>query len=140
MSDGVLEQPPPVEGFVRRYRRSPLTDPWEPIYTREHWERIDIGLWLREAHCNAREFAHGGLISTIADNGMGHSCMTMLGPDTAVVTVNLSVEFLGVANVGCWLEIESEVVKTGRSLCFTACRVSADGDQCARGTAIFKVL
>lgn len=132
--------PPPAEGFARRDRRSPLTDPWEPIYSRELGNRVDIGLWLREAHCNARGFVHGGLISALADNSMGHSCKAVLGGENNLVTVNLSIDFLGVARPGAWLQVVSEVVKAGRSLCFAACNITADGQLCARGTATFKVL
>ncbi|MEH6524454.1 MAG: PaaI family thioesterase [Sneathiella sp.] len=130
----------PKEGFSLRGRPSPLTDPWEPIYSREETDRIDVGLWLREAHCNARGFAHGGLISALADNCMGHSCKHVIGGEKSLVTVNLSVDFLGVTRPGAWMEINSEVVKTGRSLCFVQCKVMADGVICARASATFKIV
>jgi uncharacterized protein (TIGR00369 family) len=129
--------PPPPEGFVRCRRRSPLTDPWEPIFERPGKDGIARGLWLREAHCNARGFAHGGLISALADNTMGHSCVAALGGGVGLVTVNLSVDFLGAAKPGAWLQVDGVVVKTGRSLSFAECKVTADGKLCARGTASF---
>ena len=132
--------PAPPDGFTRRDRRSPLTDPWEPIYSRETAERVDIGLWLREAHCNARGFAHGGLICALADNSMGHSCVAVLDVENSLVTVNLSVDFIGVAKTGAWLQVNSHVVKAGRSLCFAECKITADGKLCARASATFKVL
>ncbi len=128
------------EGFTEHDRKSPLTDPWEPIYSRKHPDRLDLGLWLREAHCNARGFAHGGLISALADNSMGHSCIAAHGGGANMVTVNLNIDFIGVAKSGAWLEVNSEVVKTGKSLCFVQCRVTADGKLCARGNATFKVV
>ena len=130
----------PPDGFFRRERRSPLTDPWEPIYSKESDDRVDIGVWIREPHCNARGFAHGGLISALADNSMGHSCVKQLGGPNNLVTVNLSIDFLGVARMDQWLEVVSSVVKTGRSLCFVECKVIADGEMCIRETATFKVL
>ncbi len=136
----MVDGPAPPEGFTQRHRRSPLTDPWEPIYDRHLPDRVEFGLWLREAHCNARGFAHGGLISALADNAMGHSCRAVVGDDTSFLTVNLSVDFLGIASTGAWLEFVPEVVKTGRSLCFAACKVTADGKLCARATATFKAV
>jgi uncharacterized protein (TIGR00369 family) len=133
------DQPPP-DGFSRRDRRSPLTDPWEPIYERETAERVDIGLRLSEAHCNARGFVHGGLISALADNSMGHSCKAVLDGESSLLTVNLSVDFLGVAQPGAWLQVVSDVVKAGRGLCFADCKVTADAELCARASATFKVL
>ena len=132
--------PAPKEGFTPRMRPSPLTDPWEPIYAREMPDRVDLGLWLREAHCNARGFVHGGLISALADNSMGHSCRAVLAGENSLLTVNLSIDFLGIARTGAWLEIISTVVKAGRSLCFAECKITADGEICARGTATFKVI
>ncbi|MBV8970867.1 MAG: hypothetical protein JO290_01100 [Sphingomonadaceae bacterium] len=53
------------DGFVRHTRSSPLTTPWEPLWFRE--ADGALGLWIAEAHCNARGLAHGGLIAALAD-------------------------------------------------------------------------
>lgn len=140
MTQNNSEDVPPKTGFSLRGRPSPLTDPWEPIFSRTETDRIDVGLWLRKEHCNARGFAHGGLISALADNCMGHSCKQVLGGAKSLVTVNLSVDFLGVSRPGAWMEIKSEVVKAGKSLCFVQCKVTADGVICARASATFKIV
>jgi len=57
-----------------------------------------------------------------------------------LVTVNLAIDYLGVARTGQWLQIEPEVVKLGSSLCFVQALVTADGEPCARANATFKVL
>jgi uncharacterized protein (TIGR00369 family) len=134
------DAPPPKDGFTGRLRPSPVTDAWEPIHTRPLPDRVDIGLWLRDAHCNARGFVHGGLISALADNCMGHSGRAVLRQSSGLLTVNLSIDFLGIARPGAWLEIVSDVIKAGRSLCFVECKVTADGEICARATATFKVV
>ncbi|MBT3536484.1 MAG: PaaI family thioesterase, partial [Rhodospirillaceae bacterium] len=85
-------------------------------------------------------FVHGGLISTLADICMGHSCRAVLPEGTSLLTVNLSVDFLGVAHPGAWLEIVAEVIKTGRNLCFAECKITADDQLRARATATFKVV
>ena len=53
-------------------------------------------------------------------------------------TVNLSVDFVGFAKVGQWLEIRPEVIKTGKSLCFASALVLADDTVCARASAVFQ--
>jgi uncharacterized protein (TIGR00369 family) len=128
------------EGFFANERNSPLTDPWEPIYVRRTDESLNIGLWLREEHCNARGFAHGGLISALADNSMGHTCLTAYEMKTSLVTVNLAIDFIGIVKIGAWLEFNSETVKAGKSLAFAQCMVTADGKLCARGHSTFKVV
>jgi acyl-coenzyme A thioesterase PaaI-like protein len=62
------------EGFEPQSRRSPLTDPWEPIYSKQTPDAIILGLRLATPHTNARGFVHGGLIAALADKAMGHSC------------------------------------------------------------------
>jgi len=66
------------DGFKPHFRKSNLTDPWEPIYSSVLEDRVQIGLYLDEPHCNARGFVHGGLISALSDNAMGLSCVQVL--------------------------------------------------------------
>ena len=130
----------PIPGFVPHDRKSPLTDPWEPLYRRDAGERVILGLRAADAHTNSRGFVHGGLISALADNAMGLSCARTLGHAGGLVTVNLSVDFLGSAFGGQWLEFDTVFVKPGSTLCFAQAFVSADGKPCARANAVFRVV
>ncbi|CAN5906340.1 hypothetical protein BH11PSE8_BH11PSE8_33510 [soil metagenome] len=58
-----------------RPRSSPLTDPREPLFSKETPDAILMALEIRAAHCNSRGTAHGGLISALADNAMGMSAV-----------------------------------------------------------------
>ena len=127
-------------GFEHHDRKSPLTEPWEPIYRRIADDTVILGLRAGPAHTNSRGFVHGGLTSALADNGMGLTCSHRLGGDTRLVTANLTVDFLGVALIGQWLEFDTVFVKTGNSLCFTQAFVTADGQPCARANAVFKTV
>lgn len=132
--------PPRPEGFAPHDRKSPLTDPWEPLYSRVHDKGVILGLWAGEAHCNARGFVHGGLITALADNAMGHSCAVQHEDYNGLVTVNLNVDFLGVAQKGQWLAFDTTFSKLGRTLDFAQCFVTADGTPCARANATFRVM
>ena len=132
-------QSKPPAGFARHGRASPLTAPWEPIFARETDGALILGLFVGEAHTNSRGFAHGGLIGALADNAMGLSCHRRLGDDRRLVTVSLSVDFLGRAQVGQWLEFDTVFVKPGTTLCFAQAFVTADGQPCARADAVFRV-
>lgn len=127
-------------GFDRHYRQSPLTDPWEPLYSRKTEGAVVLGLEVTKAHTNSRGFVHGGLISALADNAMGLSCGHRLGDGARLVTVNLTLDFLASAQIGQWLEFDTIFVKPGGSLCFAQAFVTADGDPCARANAVFKVV
>lgn len=139
MATGTSNLSPPA-GFGPHARRSPLTAPWEPIYARETERALILGLFVREAHCNSRGFAHGGLVGAMADNAMGLSCGRRLGGGARLVTVSLSVDFLGRAQIGQWLEFDTVFVKPGSTLCFAQAFVTADGEPCARADAVFRVL
>lgn len=128
-------------GFEPFYRKSPVTEPWEPIFCKKTAEAVILAVRLAKAHTNARGFAHGGFISALADNAMGHSLVTKLDPETkSAITVNLAVDFLGSAQVGQWVEFTTTFIKTGGTLCFTQCFVTADGTPVARANAVFRVV
>ena len=126
-------------GFARHDRESPLTEPWEPLWSRKSGDTVVLGLRAGRAHANSRGFVHGGLITALADNAMGLSCARVSG-QAGFVTVSLSVDFLGVALEGQWLEFDTVFVKPGGTLCFTQSFVTADGQPCARANAIFRVV
>ncbi len=127
------------DGFERHTRSSPLTEPWEPIYAKHTDSAVILAVRLARPHTNSRGMVHGGLIAALADNAMGLSCGAKLG-GSRLVTVGLSIDFVGTAQVGQWLAIETDVVKTGKTLCFAQCLVTADGETVARANGTFKVV
>ena len=127
-------------GFEQQSRRSPLTDPWEPIYSRLTPDAIILGLRLATPHTNARGFVHGGLIAALADKAMGHSCARKMRGDHSLVTVSMSVDFISSGQIGQWLTVETDVIKTGSTLCFAQCFVKADDVPVARANATFRVV
>lgn len=131
---------PVPAGFERHDRKSPVTDPWEPLYSRKTEGAVVLGLVADDAHTNSRGFVHGGLISALADNAMGLSCARRLGDQASLVTVNLTLDFLGTARVGQWLEFDTVFVRPGTTLSFAQAIVTADGEPCARANAIFRVI
>jgi uncharacterized protein (TIGR00369 family) len=127
-------------GFERHYRQSPLTDPWEPLYSKRTDRAVIIGLRLAKPHTNGRGLIHGGLIAALADNAMGHSCGHHMGGATSLVTIGLAVDFIGTAKVGQWLVVESDVIRTGRTICFAQSLIKADDVVIARANATFRVV
>lgn len=138
MSDAVL----PV-GFRPHARKSPITDPWEPLYARAAEDRLVLATWVREDHCNSRRMPHGGFLAAMADNAMGLSLgvnLARAGMATeGLVTVSLTLDYLGSARLGQWLEFDTDFVKLGRSICFAEATVRADGAPVARARATFKI-
>jgi uncharacterized protein (TIGR00369 family) len=134
----------PPEGFDLHFRKSPLTDPWEPLYSKRLEDRVIIGVHTREPHTNSRGMVHGALIAALADNAMGLSCVQVLTakghkPESGLVTVSLAIDYVGTAKLGQWLAVDTQYVKVGRALCFAQAFVTSDGDVVARADARFRV-
>src|SRR5262245_14436975 len=130
----------PPEGFAPHFRKSPVTNPWEPLFSRKIDSIVQIGVRLRDVHCNSRGFLHGGVIAALADNAMGLSCGSTLPSIQGLVTVSLTVDYVGSAKAGQWLQIEPRVLKTGKSMGFADALVKADDQLVARASATFRVL
>ncbi|HWF78114.1 MAG TPA: PaaI family thioesterase [Caulobacteraceae bacterium] len=130
----------PPGGFAPHFRRSPVTDAWEPLFSRRAEGVVEIGFRAARTHANSRGFVHGGLISALADNAMGLSCGEALGDHPSLVTVSLALDFLGSANLGQWVQVEPKLNRLGSTLCFAEALVTADGKPCAKAHATFRVV
>jgi uncharacterized protein (TIGR00369 family) len=132
------------EGFSKHDRHSPLTDPWEPIFARRESDRLRLGLKIRTAHTNSRGLLHGGLIAALADNAMGLSLGLLLEaegrrPERGLVTTSLTVDFLGRAQLGQWLEVDTTFVHAGRRHGVAQAFVTGNGEIIARANASFMI-
>ena len=128
------------QGFEPHFRKSPFTDPWEPLYSKRTDKAVAIGLRLAKPHTNSRGLIHGGLIASLADNAMGYSCAQIMGWTASLLTVSLAVDFIGSAQIGQWLAVECEVIKTGSTICFAQSLIKADDLVIARANANFRVV
>lgn len=132
------------QGFQPHFKKSRVTDPWEPLFSRVLPDAVQIGVWLREEHCNSRGFVHGGVIAALADNAMGLSygvSAKAQGSElSSAVTVSLGIDYAATAQVGQWLLIEPRVIKAGRSMGFVDALITADGAPIARASATFRAV
>ncbi len=132
-------------GFEPHFRKSPVTEPWEPLYSRVVEGAVQIGFEATGAHCNSRGFVHGGVIAALADNALGLSVgETMRGQGnpapSGLVTVSLTLDYLATAKLGQWVAVAPRVLKTGRNLGFADALVTADDAPVARASASFRVV
>jgi acyl-coenzyme A thioesterase PaaI-like protein len=134
-------------GFEPHFRKSPVTEPWEPLYSRPSAEGVELGLIVAHTHCNSRGFVHGGVIAALADNAMGLSYGVVRSrsgldsaPRSGAVTVSLGLDYTASAKIGQWLQITPRVLKAGRSMGFVDALVTADGDVVARASATFRLV
>jgi uncharacterized protein (TIGR00369 family) len=138
-----MEDRPPPAGFEPYNGSSPVIDAWAPLFSKRTSEAVHLGLWLRAIHGNARGFAHGGVIATLADVAMGLSAAFFDVAESnarRLVTVSLSLDYLHAGQVGHWLEVKPPVLRIGSSLAFVDALVDSDAKVIARTSASFKIV
>lgn len=138
-------------GFTPHNRKSPVTDPWQPLYGRTDHGVYELGFILDTCHCNGRGLLHGGVIAALADNAMGLSLgMARLQNGeakegkaqtvSAIVTTSLHVDYIAIAQIGQWISILPRVVTAARRTGLIDALIYADDTLIARAHATFKVL
>jgi uncharacterized protein (TIGR00369 family) len=131
------------DGYALHFRTSPVTDPWQPLFSRVGDGTVNLALRVRQAHCNGKGFLHGGVINALADNAMGLSVIETLRQrgierGRGGYTVSLCLDFLLSAQMGQWVEFVPRVLKVGRGIGFADCLVIADSHAIARGNATYR--
>ena len=71
---------------------------------------------------------------------MGHSCGYRMRGANSLVTVGMAIDFISSGQIGQWLAVETEVIKTGSTLCFAQSLIKADDVVIARANATFRVV
>jgi len=130
---------PIPEGFV----------PWTPttpfvahiakidtIYKKES-ESI-LALRLQEDHANMHQMGHGGLLATLADCTLGY--YIPLQCKTAIVTANMSIDYLNAAKIGDWIESRITIDKQGRRLIYATCVLQVGDLKIVKATGVFATL
>ena len=126
-----------VAGFHRLKQLDEVMRSFDPIYVRQEADGyVAIGFHVGPQHCNPRGNCHGGTWATMADVVMGLNVGFITG--LSGPTVSLSIDFLGAAVEGQWVEGRAEVLRWTPNLGFAQCRFSADGEMALRANAVFR--
>lgn len=97
-----------------------------------------LGFRVAAHHLNPVDVCNGGAMATFADLQIA---AVIDGPGTAsghAPTVTLSVDYLGPAPHGAWVQAPVQLVKQTKTLIFTQALISADGRPVARANAIYR--
>ena len=132
-----VEQAKMVAGFHRLKQLDEVMRAFDPVYVRQEAEGyVTLGFRVGPQHCNPRGNCHGGTWATMADVVMGLNVGFITG--LSGPTVSLSIDFLGAAVEGQWVEGRAEILRWTPNLAFAQCRFSADGETALRANAIFR--
>lgn len=112
-----------------------------PLYAREQADGLLVlGLWLDASHCNRLGIPHGGMMATLADGALGINLHRARRRETAMVTINLSLDYLAAAQQGEWLEAHVTPRRVGRQLAFGDCVLRVGAREVLRATGIFSAV
>lgn len=112
---------PVPEGFVAVPMMSGFGRVVGPWYEKRADDRIVRAFRVEERHTNRLGIAHGGMLMAFADVLMGEAGSRASGKPS--VTMRMTVDFVGPAKLGDWVEGEGEVSRTTRNLVFVRARI-----------------
>jgi uncharacterized protein (TIGR00369 family) len=131
------------EGYVPATHGGPYAADLGPFFVLRGADSLRLGLRVRRRHCNTAGMAHGGLVASLADLGLIHAVGVARERQghakVPMTTVSLSLDYLGPAPEGCWLEIRAEVTRLGGSIAFVEGAITADGARVGRASGVFSI-
>ena len=128
------------EGFTPLFRSSPFLDLLGPLYNKKTTDNLVIGFRCEQKHCNARGTVHGGVFSSVADVALGYNAAFSGDKPVPMVTASLTIDYVGAAKLGDWVEVNTDVQKVGSSMAFANCYFIVDNKRIARASGVFNVL
>jgi uncharacterized protein (TIGR00369 family) len=128
------------EGYERMAPFGPFHELLGPMYVKQESEGcFVVGLRVEDKHRNRGQMMHGGMICTLADTATAWASKHSRTPMLKVLTTNLSVNLMGNAAPGDWVEARAQILRSGRSVVFSNCHVSCNGKLIAQASAQFQV-
>lgn len=129
----------PPEGYLPLFRSSAFLDLVGPLFYRPNGESFCIGMRVLAQHVNSVGTAHGGLLATLADVSLGYVTASSREPALRMSTASLTIDYLGAAPLGSWVESQVSIGKIGRHLAFADAAICADARPVARARALFAI-
>lgn len=111
------------------------------LYWREEPGAMMFGMRLDARHSNILGTCHGGWIATFFDVTLaltGRFSVPEL-ESRALITINLSVDYLDAARSGDWLEARGSVLRRTGRMVFVQGQLQVHDRPIARGSGIFRI-
>lgn len=127
----------PPAGFLPLFRSSPFLESVGRFFFQGTGADMRIGVFVEPRATNLRGVAHGGFLSALADVALGYALSTSQTPTVRLVTASLTVDFVGSAKVGDWIETSVDIQRLGKSLGFANAYLSVKERRIVRASAVF---
>jgi uncharacterized protein (TIGR00369 family) len=136
MDEAVI--PPAPDGFVASRPRGPFSTHNGPYFERACESGAEQAFYILPRHCNQLGIVHGGMLSAFMDGLLASSVGRTAG--APIVTIHLSLDFVGMARAGEWALGEARVTRLSREVAFAEGRVHVGGRDLVRGSGVFKLM
>lgn len=141
------------EGFEPLATQSPFIQNVGPFYVRAVEDRVDLGIEIRETHCNSRGRLHGAMVCAVADIALGQNVARAFAengafvgadgellPGVGMATVSMSIDYAGTARQGDWAEVRVDLQRAGRRMAFANAYISHQDERIARVSGVYQVI
>ncbi len=127
-------------GFVAMPLRDGFVSPNGPLFVATEPD-LRFGFRVGPGQCNPMRICHGGWIATVLDVMLPNIARLTLDDidGRAMLTVNLSVDYLGTAPLGCWVEGHGQVLRRTGRMVFVQGMLASETGPVARGSGIFRL-
>lgn len=133
---------PPVPGWTLLEEVGPFTAHTAAVYVSR--EGLGPGVLARYAfrvegfHCNKRQTCHGGMLATFADIAMARGVCFAEGVVPPLPTISMSLDFMGPAPLGAWVEAHVSLGRLARGTAFVEAHMFVGDAPILRASAVFK--
>jgi uncharacterized protein (TIGR00369 family) len=128
--------PAPPDGFALASGRGAFSTHNGPYFHRA--EDGAQAFFALKRHCNGIGLIHGGMLSAFLDGALASAAAR--GSGQALVTVHLSIDFLGMGRAGEWVIAEAQLTRRAGDLAFAEGLALAGERKLARATGVFKLM
>ena len=132
----VNEIPP---NFKQAPNMGGYNDTIQPFYYFKDGKAMRMGLLVQDQHCNPAGICHGGALATFVDNVLAMGLVHHIGKMEFRPTINLTIDFVGAAKKGQWIESSIDFVHTTASLGFIATTIVGPNGPVVRANGQFKL-
>lgn len=144
LPDATLSPKTYAEDVPEGYEHMPPFGPFHellgPMYVKQAEGCFFVGLRVQEKHRNLGQMMHGGMLCTLADTATTWASKYSRKPALRVLTTGLSINLMGNAAPGEWVEARVEILRSGRSVVFSTCTIHCQGKTIAQAGAQFQVM
>ena len=134
------DEPDIPEGFTSMPAFGPFHQMFGHTYYRRSERGYVVGMYVREMHRNLGQMMHGGAICMLADTAITWASKYSREPAIKVLTTSLTVNFIGNAEPGDWVEARVDVLRSGRRVIFSDCQIWANARCIAQASGQFQVI